>query len=360
MKRALRDKEFMLSSIVVAVLMGTVMYFMTGSIMDEVAEGTFEIQVAVVEVAGSEDSVFVEILKEIEMFELEFLDMEEALYKLETNGVQGIFEVGYEPRLLVINAGFSQLVMQSVIDEYVMGGDIFANIASENPQYIEAAIMSMADRDSVMSEMEKAESITDMMQMFAILFITSGALSGMFVGFERAILVNNDGEIASRRLVSAFGKTKILVMDLIGVALIVVVLAFIIWAYYAFVLSVSLEINLALAGIAFFITGLFAVAFGAFFGLVAPGKRKTREQILSGVFMGMMMLAFFGANINSATIEAINEFNPMMLLLDALMALNIGSYTRYIGFMVTMAILTVVLFTVTLIAVRRNRNVDAR
>ena len=357
---ALRNKEFMFSSILVAVLMGTVMFFMTGTILDEVAEGTFEIPVAVVEIPGHEHGIFIEIIEEIEMFDLEFLDSEEALYQLETGEIEGIFEVGDEPRLLVTMANFSQLVLQTVVDEYVMGSDIIMNIASANPQYLEAAIMSMTDRESVMVEMEKAENITDMMQMFAIMFVTSGAFSGVFVGFERAVLMNNDGAIGSRRLVSSFGKMRLLVMDLVGVSLVVVLISFIIWAYYTIILNVALEINLALAGISFFLTALFSVAFGAFFGLVAPGKRKTREQILNGVFMIFIMLAFFGVNVRTPLIQTLNAYNPITLLLDALMALNIGSYTRYVGFMVILAVSAVGLLAATLIVLRRNRNVDAK
>ena len=357
---ALRNKEFMFSSILVAVLMGTVMFFMTGNIMDEVAEGTFEIDVAIVEADAHEHRLFIEILEEVEMFELEFLDMEEALYQLEAGTVDGIFEIGDEPRLLITNVTFSQRVMQSVVDEYVMSGDIFMNIASNNLQYLDAAIMSMADREPMMIEMEKAGNITDIMQMFAIMFVTSGALSGVFVGFERAVLMNNDGAIASRRLVSSFGKIRLLTMDLIGVSFIVVLISFIIWGYYTIVLNVELEINLALAGLSFFLTALFSVSFGAFFGLVAPGKRKTREQILNGIFMVFVMFAFFGVNIRTPLIQTINSYNPMTLLLDALMALNIGSYTRYIGFMITLAVSAVGLLIATLIAVRRNRNVDAK
>ena len=360
MIRALRDKEFMFSSILVAVLMGTVMYFMTGSMMDEVNEGTLEINVAVVEIAGSEQSMFIDILQSIDMFELDFVNREEALYLLETGDVDGIFEVGSRPHLLVTESFFRQLILQTVADEYVMNGEIFTTIGNENPQYLEAAMMSMVDQRAIMAEMEIAEHVIDMMQMFMIMFVTTGALSGIFVGFERAIMVNNDGKTASRRLVSSFGKINLLVADLLGAAFVIVLIAFAIWGYFTLVLGVALEVNLALAAVSFFLTGLFGLTFGAFFGLVAPGKRKAREQILNGAYMGMIMIGFFGAQMPVPMIQRINDFNPLMLLVDAIMALNLGSYDRYIGFMVTIGILTVVMFVATIIALRRNRHVDAK
>ena len=358
--RALRDKEFMLSTILVAVLMGTVLYFMTGSMLDELNEGTLEIPVAIVEVAGSEHSLFVEMLEAIEIFELEFVDMEEALYKLEVNDVAGIFEVGYEPRLLVMTSNFRQVLLQSVADEYLVNGSIFANIASENPEYLEAAIMSMMGLESVMSEMEIADEMIDAMQQSTILFITMTAMAGIYVGFERAIMTNNDGATASRRITSSFGKVKMLIADLVGVAFLVVVMTFGIWAYFSLILGINLEMNAWLSALAFFLTALFSVSFGAFVGLVAPGKRKTREQVVSSAYVGMMMLAFFGAQVRIDAVELINRFNPMSVLVDSLMALNMGSYARYFGFMGVIAIATIIFLTLTIIALRRNRHVDAR
>ena len=359
MKRALRDKEFMFTSIIIAILMGTVMHFMTGSIMEEIDEGIFEINVAVVEATHHEHDIFIEVLESVEMLELEFVDMEAALYKLDAGDVQGIFEVGYEPRLLVTVSHFSQRILQSIADQYVMNHDIFTNIAMTNPEYLASAMMSLVDRDSIMAEMELSENVMDIMQMFMIMFVTTGALSGIFVGFERAIMVNNDGTTASRRLISSFGKMKLLLADLLGVAAVVVLISFITWGYFAIVLGVELEVNLTLAGLSFFLTGMFGLALGAFFGLVAPGKRKTREQILNVFYMGMIMIGFFGSQMRMPIINTINEYNPLMILVDAIMALNIGSYNRFIGFMVALAVSTVVMLAATIIALRRTRHVDA-
>jgi len=358
--RALRDKEFMFSSIVIAILMGTVMNFMTGMPLEELEEGTLEIPVAVVEIAGSQQSMFIEILEATGMFELQFVDMEEALYQLEEDTVDGIFEVGYEPRLLVTRSHFHQLLMQTIADDYVMGGNVLAAIANENPQYLEAAILSLLEPESVMSEMALADEMTDLMQTQTIIFIAMIAISGMFVGFERGIMTNNDGATASRRIMSSFGKMKLLFADLVGVALLVVVMTFGVWGYYAFVLGVTLEMNIAFAAFAFFLTALFGVSFGSFFALIAPGKRKTREQILTAAYMVMMMAAFVGAQLRNDIIELLNSVNPMAILLDSLLALNMGNYTRYFGFMITIAIATVLFLALTIIATRRDRDVDAR
>ena len=358
--RALRDKEFMFSTILIAILMGTVMYFMTGTMLDELNEGTLEIPVAIVEVAGREQSSFIDVLETSQMFNLEFVDREEALYKLEINDVAGIFEVGYEPRLLVLTSNFRQVILQAFADEYIINGDILANIASENPQYLEATIMSMMERVSVMNEMAIADEMIDMMQLSAILFITMTAVSGIFVGFERGIMTNNDGATASRRIMTSFGKVKILVADLVGVAFLVVVMTFGVWAYFAFILGVNLDLNVGLASLAFFLASLFSVSLGAFVGLVAPGKRKMREQLLSGAYMGMIMLAFFGSQLRIDSVELINQFNPMSILADTLMALNMGNYVRYFGFIGTIAASTIIFLILAIISLRRNRHVDTR
>ena len=360
MLRAFRDKELMFSSLLVAILMGTVMYFMADSIMEEVTAGTWEIPVAIVEAPGHEESMFIEILESIEMLNLEFVSMEDALELMESDEIAGIFEVGYLPSLLVPASFFQQRLLQTIADEYVINNAIFANIEAQNPEYLESAMMSLINRDGVMEEMAISENVIDIMQMFMIMFVTTGTLSGVFVGFERAILLNNDAKIGSRRLASSFGKMKLLMADLFGAVMVVVTIAFITWAYFTFVLGVELEVNLALAGLSFVLTGLFGLSFGAFFGLVAPGKRKMREQILNGVYMGMVMIGFFGAQVHNPTLSLINSFNPLMVLVDAIMALNIGSYERYIGFMVTLGVSTIVMLVATIFALRRNRHVDAK
>ncbi|MCL2560356.1 MAG: ABC transporter permease [Turicibacter sp.] len=361
-KRALRDKEFMLSSILVAVAMGTVMFFMTDSMMDQVNDGTFYIPVAVVESNADEQTIFGNILAEIDMLELTFMDMDDALYALETGDISGIFEIGYadEPRLLVTeNAMFSARILHSIIDEYVMNSQIFTDIAMNNPQYLESALMNIADQGAVTTQMDLTDSVIDVMQMFMIMFVTTSALAGIFVGFARAIEANNDQHLGSRRLVSSFGKMKLLMTDLLGVTIVSVGIAFATWAYFALVLGVELQVNLWLAGLSFFLTSLFGVALGAFFGLVAPGTKKVREQILTGAYMGMIMLGFMGSQFGNETVNRINEYNPLMVLVDAIMALNLGSYDRYIGFMIILGVSAVVMLIATIFALRRTRHVDA-
>jgi hypothetical protein len=276
--------------------------------------------------------------------------------------VHGIFEItDSEPRLLVTeNAMFSARVLSSIIDEYVKNNQIITNIAINNPQYLESALLDMGNQGAVTTQMALMDHVIDIMQMFMIMFVTTSALAGVFVGFQRAIEVNNDQHLGSRRLVSSFGKMKLLMTDLLGVTIVSVGIAFATWAYFAVVLGVELEVNLWLAGVSFFLTAFFGVALGAFFGLVAPGTKKVREQILNGAYMGMVMLGFFGSGARIPWVIALNDFNPLMILVDAIMALNIGSYDRFIGFMIALGVSAVVMLIATIFALRRTRHVDAK
>jgi len=359
--RALRDKEFMFSAVVLAILMGTVQFFMTNTIMDDLMEGSLEVPVAIVEVAGSEESVFVDILEATGMFELTFYDdLDNIMYQLEDNTVAGIFEVAEVPRLIVSNNGVSQMLMQAVADEYIIGHEMLMRIATENPEYLEAAVAQLMTTSSVMAEMEIAENQVDLMQFIIIMMLTLPAMSGMFLGLERAVLTNNDGEKASRRIISSFGKWRILIADLLGSAFVVLINTLIVWAWFALALGVDLGVNLMLAGLTFLVISLFSLSFGAAFGLLAPGGRKTREQILTGAYMAMFMFGFMGSQMQNETIRLINQFNPMTATIDALMALNMGSYGRYVGFMSILAGAAVICLILTSVALRRNRHVDVR
>ena len=357
----LRDKEFMFSAVMLAILMGTVNFFMTNTMLDDLMEGNLEIPVAIVEVAESEESVFVDILEATGMFELIFHEtVDDVMYQLEDHSVAGIFEVTEVPRLIVSNNGMSQLLMQAVADEYMVGHEVLTRIATENPEYLEAAVRQLMAPNSMLSEMEVADRQIDMTQFMTIMMLTIPAMSGMFAGMNYAMLTNNDGEKASRRIISSFGKLKLLIADLIGSVLVVVGCTGIVWAWFAFVLDANIGINVLLALGTFTLLALFSISFGAVFGLLAPGGRKAREQILTGAYMGMFMLMFMEPQINNDVISLINEVNPMAATLNALMALNMGSYGRYIGFMTVLAGGSIAFLVLASLAVRRNRHVDVR
>jgi len=359
--RALRDKEFVIMGLMMAILMGTFQFFMTNTMMEDLAEGNLEISVAVVEVEGSEESFFIDILEATEMFELTFYDdVESIMYQLEDNTVAGIFEVGAIPRLIVANNGWNQDLMVLIADEYVIRQTAMNHILAENPQYFESVMTAMINEITLMEEMEIADEQFDMLHIMIIMMVVMPAFGGLFVGLERAMLTNNDGEKASRRIISKMGKFKMLVADLIGGAIVATLLSVVSWVWFAVVLGAELDINLAWGGLTIILVALFSVAFGAVFGLLAPGGRKTREQILSGAYMGLFMIGFMGGMVYNETIALINQFNPLMLGVDAFMALTLGSYGRYITFMSILVGIIVVCFIILNFAVRRNRHVDVR
>ena len=360
MIRAMRDKEFIISSLLVSVAMGTIMYFATGTMMDEINEGNFEIQVAIITHESSVENTFVNLVKEVEMIVPVFTTLDEGLALLELNEVHGIFEITDMPRLLVRASGPRQQILQSIADAYLTNSQIFELIAISNPEYLESATHRMINQTGVLTPMNDTANLTSMMQLLMIAFVSMAAISGVFVGFERAVLTNNDASIGSRRIVSSAGKMKILAGDLIGGALVAFGLSAIIWAYFALVLNVELHVNLIFTALAALLVCLFGVSFGAFFGLVAPGKRKTREQILQMFYMAFVMLAMFGAQIRIPIITTINRFNPTSLMMDALTALNIGNTTQYVAFTMTLAIVSVVCLILTFGFLRRNRDVDTQ
>lgn len=361
--RALRNKEHVISSLTISLLMGTLFFFMTDTMLDELQSGNMTLEIGVVQVAGQYEHVtFLDLLHAAdELFDIQMMDMDEALYALASDEIYGIFEVGNELHLLVANDGFRQILMQQFADTYLQHHEILMTILAENPAYFEDAVMNTIAHLPVTSEMEMANEMPDMMQNIAITMIAITSAIPFFQGFDRALKVNNDGKIGSRRIISSFGKMNMLVGDLIGVAMLQVILTMIAWAYFAFVLGINIEASIPLAALAFFVASVFSVAFGAFLGLVAPGKEKTREQILNAVIMIGSMTAGMSATIRGiAVLDAINAINPMVLIADAVLALTLDNMPRYLAFVSTMAGATVLLFAITFITLRRNRHVDLK
>jgi len=356
--RAARDKDFMLSTILVAIVMGTVMYFMTSTILESIEEGSFEMPIAVVLTDGHENSNFLELIRNYGMFVYVVTDMDNALDKLDANQIDGIYEIGYAPELIVTRSYIRQQMMKMIADEYIVASHALSKIAMLNPLGLESAINEMTQSNTILTEMAITDEITDQMQLSTILFIVMTTLSGIFLGFERGMLTGNDGKVASRRIASSFGKLRLLISDLIGVSIMVLLMTFVTWGYFSLILGVELQMNLFLAGLAFFITGLFGVSLGAFTALIAPGTRKTREQILNGFYSVLTMVAFVGSVFRNDVLQALNNINPMSMLLDALTALSFGNYNRYFGFMSGIAIATITFLVLIIVSLRRNRNVD--
>ena len=359
--RALRDKEFVVMGLMVAILMGTFQFFMTNTMMEDLAEGSLEIPIAVVEIAGSEESFFIDILETTGMFELTFYDdVESIMYQLENNTVAGIFEIGEIPRLIVANNGWNQDLMVLIADEYIIRQSAMNHILTENPQYFESVMTTMANEIILMEEMAIADEQVNMLHIMIIMMMTMPAFGGLFVGLERAVLTNNDGEKASRRIISSVGKFSMLVADLIGGAIVATLLSVVAWVWFVIILGVDLDINLAWGALTIILMAFFSVAFGAVFGLLAPGGRKAREQILNGVYMGLFMIGFMGGQVHNETLALINQFNPIMVGIDAFMALSLGSYGRYITFVSILTGAIVICLVILNFAVRRNRHVDVR
>jgi len=361
--RALRNKEHVISSVAISLLMGTMFFFMTDTMLDELIDGSITLEIGVVQVAGEDEhATFLDILDAAgALFEIQMMEMDEALYALENDEIYGIFEIGNELNLLVVNDGFRQIIMQQFADSYLQHHEILMTILATNPAYFDHAMMSILAQTPVMSEKEMANEMPDMIQNLAITMIAITSVIPFFQGFDRALKVNNDGKIGSRRIISSFGKMNMLIGDLIGVAVLQVILTMITWAYFAFVLGINIEASIPLSILAFFIASAFSVAFGAFLGLVAPGKEKTREQILNVVVMIGAFAAGMSATIRGiAVVDAINTVNPFVLIADAVLALTLDNMPRYIGFISTIAGATVVLLAITFITLRRNRHVDLK
>ena len=361
--RALRNKEHVISSLAISLLMGTMFFFMTDTMLDELMDGTVTLEIGVVLVAGQDEHVtFLEVLHAAgDVFDVQMMEMDEALSALENDEIHGIFEVGDELHLLVVIDGFRQVMMQQVADSYLQHHEILMRILKSNPAYFEDVVLSMMAQTSITYEMEMANEMPDMLQNIAITMIAITSAIPFFQGFDRALKVNNDGQIGSRRIISSFGKMKMLVGDFIGVALLQVILTMIAWAYFAVILGINLEARMSLAALAFFVASIFAVAVGGFLGLVAPGKEKTREQILNVVMIVGTMAAGLSAQLRGiAVMDAINTVNPFAIVADAVLALTLDNMPRYIGFVSMMAGATVILLALTFIALRRNRHVDLK
>ena len=355
----LRNKEHLISSLAVSILMGTVLHFITG--VNFVAEET-TIPVAIVnEGFESEHAEFVELLSGMDlMTPIYELNITDAMYQLESGAVDGIFEVGADLRLIVAQSGLNQRILAQITDEYLRVSSVLTRVAVNNPEYLEAATNNITNFVSLNQEMELASGLTDPFSHMTFMLIALTSLMCIYQGFEKTIKIQDGSRaLSGRRQSSVASKVKMLVADLIGLSLLQFVYSVIVWAYFVFVMNAPVDGNLVLIVATLFIGCLFATTFGAFFGIVIPGKVELREKMLNGGFMIFAMLGGFGIQLRGNQIlDIAQSINPVMLLTDSLLALRVDNLGRYIQFISILFALTTFFLVISIIFLRRNRHAD--
>ena len=336
----LRNKEHFFSTLFLPIFMVTVMSFVNNVQVDHILSENFTIPVGIV---SEGENMFTETLGGLIEFQV-FNEIDEALYELYAQNLDGVFHVNDTVNLFVINGGFNQLILQMIADEYAQTREL-----------------SILNRVPVLTSMDIQNTVLDQNIMMAFFMLAMIGLLGAFQGFVKVARLDGDTPLGSRLLVSKMEKSKIVISDLIAISILQTIFTFIMWAYLIFVLDINLSFPIHLTTAAILVGSFLGAVFGTFIGIVLPFSKKTKEKIIELTLMGFGFAAgLFTFIRNVEIINLIQRFNPFVIFTDALLSLHLNIFSRYIQSISTLFIVSVVLFIITLIFLRRYGNGDSK
>ena len=130
--------------------------------------------------------------------------------------------------------------------------------------------------------------------------------------------------------------------------------------FLRFVLRIQFGGNLGMIYLTSILGGILGLSFGFFIGSI--GRFQTGAKI--GICFGVSMLCCFGSGLMVGNMKGVinrhapwvNKINPAAVITDSLYYLNIDSdYHRYIGKVITMAVLSAVLILLGFLMTRRKK-----
>ena len=343
-------------------ILGTLFFFAFGNIND----ADFEtVPVAVVKEEHA-DQVFLSFLNQIQNSDDQLLASEEmteeqAREKLEEKQISGIYYVGTEPTLTVASNGIEESILQSVLQSYENTRSTVRNMIKTHPEGIVKGLKAMMKQQDGVQELSLGGRTIDGNVQFFYALIAMGCLYGCFIGFGAAIsLQANLTALAARRCVTPTHKLKLIFSEQISCFVLGYVDVVILLLYLRYGLKLDFNGQMGRMLLICFLGSLIGVSMGIFVGSL--GKMKEGAKI--GILLGISMICSFLAGLMNSNMKDIverqapfiNRINPAALISDAFYCINVYDDTaRYHRSLITLAVMSLVLVTVSFLLVRRER-----
>ena len=370
-KAKLRKFDIVFWPFLFPLILATFMYLAIGNMED----ADFEtIPVAVVEQKGENleeeqmKEAFLTFLSEVSdeadaenrLVHIEEMSETEAKKALEER-VDGIFYAGKESSLTGGGNGISQSILQILLENYENGKQVLLNISQAHPDKMEAAVKSLSEFDTRISQVSLGGKTMDGTVQFFYALIGMACLYGCFIGFGAALsLQANLTVLAARRCVSPVHKMKHILIEMVISFALHFFNVLVLLLYLRYVLKLEFNgdflqmLPVALLG------GILGVALGMFVGSIG----KMREGVKIGILLAVSMICSFLAGLFNGTmkdaversIPFLNRINPAAVISDALYCINVyDDPVRYTKNLILLGILCIAMVLGAFLLVRRER-----
>lgn len=360
----IRTKEVIFWSLVFPLALATFMYLAFGKI-NEVTENLETIDVAVVESVQNEmfDKILVEVSNgESPLLNPMKMNSQDAVSALDGKEVDGIIHVDDTISLSVRENGLNATILSSFVDRYLQNESTLTQIAKNNPLALNSAIEALSDDTSYFKEEKLTDGNTDNLSNYFYAVFAMSCLFASFTGISSVFSIQgNLSPLGQRRCVAPTKKLHVVLTLFLTNEIVQFAIELITFAYMSLVLGLDLSNKYPALFLLLFVASSFGLTMGMFIGSlkkpVTEGAKMGIGVAISMVLSVMADLCVSGLmNTIEHTVPIINRLNPAALISDSFYALNTYSdYSRYTSNMVNLSAMTLTLFTLTILTVRRNR-----
>ncbi len=298
---------------------------------------------------------------EVPFFLVQYCSLEEGEALLKDKEVEGLILMKEgKPTLTVIENGIYQTMIKAVLDKYVQTMDIVTQMIPAHANKLEEVTAAVSGEVSFLKEKKLTDGNTDLVldYFFGLIAMTClmGTTTGQYISMH--IKANLSG-IGLRKSISSANRMTMVLADFASTFTMAIAANTLLLIYLKYILKLNLGagfweiLPVTMAG------SLIAISLGMLVGFLPKlgegGKLAINisftlfSSFLSGLMMGGIKYMI------EKNCPIINRINPATLISDALHSLNIyDTYEKYTQCMITMIIMSVVLFIASILIARRE------
>ena len=339
-KGSLRSKEGIFWALMFPLFLGLLFKFMFGNLGDY--EQFSEVAVGVVE--QTENEIFVDTLKEVEMEEdlpmfevFEYKDIDEAQDALRDEAVYAYIIVdGDEFKLVIREMDIYTSLIKSFVDQYKQNYTLIAEVASKHPEQMEAFLSTLFEAESIgIHEIElKGQDKSPYTQYFYALLSMACLIASMY-GLSYGMNLQADlTTLGARRNVAPTPKMQQFVSDFLASMAIYTVLMTIVLLFVVYVYGQDFGDNFGLIWVATIVGTFTGLAGGYLIATWVKGNAGKKN----GICVAFFMVSSFLGGLQMAEMPYIleekcpivNRINPATLIVNAYKSLAVfGDYEQY-------------------------------
>ncbi len=362
------------------IVLGT-LFFMTFSNITDQVEGISTINVVVAtdtaEANAAEDAekvlaadeafnTFMGTMEEAGYFKVTYADYSEALKLVNNEQADGILvvkstEAGTDISLLFGGSGMNETILKNIINTYKRGAAVIADTIANNPTAVETVLAELySDADINVDLSVNAKNSDPYNQYFFALF-SMVCMFGASYGMVNTEYGQADqSAVGTRRCIAPTRKMPMVFSEFLAAVTVIELMFVILFLYLTCVLGLDIGDRYGLIFLASIASSFLGVALGYAFGVLLKCKQSAKEGIMMAVILFLNFLAGLMMGNMKFIIEKscpiVNRINPAAIISDCFYSIcaydDTAMYTRC---MVSIVIWTVVLTTISIIILRREK-----